>query len=44
MFEEEIGSGLNHDALLGGGQNDHLRKSINNHKNIVISMLGGGNI
>jgi hypothetical protein len=40
-FKEELGSGLCCDALLAGGQNRHLRKAINNHKNTVISPLGG---
>jgi hypothetical protein len=40
-FKEELGSGLCCDALLAGNQNHHLRKEINNHKNIVISPLGG---
>jgi hypothetical protein len=40
-FKEEFGSGLYYDALLAGGRNRHLRKAINNHKNIVISPLGG---
>jgi len=40
-FKEEFGSGLCCDSLLAGGQNRHLRKAINNHKNIVISPLGG---
>ena len=39
-FKEELGSGLC-DALLTGNQNCHLRKMINNHKNTVISPLGG---
>jgi hypothetical protein len=41
FFKEELGSGLCYDALLAGNQNRHLRKAINNHKNIVISLLGG---
>jgi hypothetical protein len=40
-FKEELGSGLGRDVLLAGNQNRHLRKSINNHKNTVISPLGG---
>jgi hypothetical protein len=40
-FKEELGSGLYCDALLAGNQNCHLRKAINNHKNIVISPLSG---
>jgi hypothetical protein len=40
-FKEELGSGLYYDALLAGNQNSHLKKSINNHKNTVISSLGG---
>jgi hypothetical protein len=40
-FKEDLGSGLCCDALLAGGHNHHLRKSINNHKNIVIFPLGG---
>jgi hypothetical protein len=41
LFKEDLGSGLYCDALLAGGHNCHLRKVINNHKNIVISPLGG---
>jgi hypothetical protein len=40
-FKEELGSGLYYDALLVGSHNFHLRKAINNHKNRVISPLGG---
>jgi hypothetical protein len=40
-FKEELGSGLRCDALLVGGHNRHLGKEINNHKNTVISPLGG---
>jgi hypothetical protein len=40
-FKEELGSGLCCDALIAGNQNRHLRKMINNHKNTVISPLGG---
>jgi hypothetical protein len=40
-FKEELGSGLYYDSLLAGNQNFHLRKAINNHKNTVISPLGG---
>jgi hypothetical protein len=40
-FKEYISSDLYCDALLAGGQNRHLRKAINNHKNTVISLLGG---
>jgi hypothetical protein len=40
-FKEELGSGLYCDALLAGDQNRHLRKVIHNHKNTVISPLGG---
>jgi hypothetical protein len=40
-FKEELGSGFCCDALLVGNQNHHLRKAVNNHKNIVISSLGG---
>jgi hypothetical protein len=42
MLEEELGGGLGCDTLLAGGQNGHLRESINNHEYTVISMLGGG--
>jgi hypothetical protein len=41
LFKEDIGSVLYCDALLPGGHNHHLRKEINNQKNIVISPLGG---
>jgi hypothetical protein len=40
-FKEDLGSGLCCDALLVGNQNFHLREAINNHKNKVISPLGG---
>ena len=40
-FKEELGSGLYYDVLLTGNHNRHLRKAINNHKNTVISPLGG---
>jgi hypothetical protein len=40
-FKEEIGSNLYCDIIFSRGQNHHLRKAINNHKNIVISPLGG---
>jgi hypothetical protein len=41
LFKEELASGLCCDVLLAGNQNFHLRKAINNHKNIVISSFGG---
>jgi hypothetical protein len=40
-FKEKLGSGLYCDSLLAGNHNRHIRKEINNHKNIVISPLGG---
>jgi hypothetical protein len=40
-FKEDLDSGLCYDALLAGNHNHHLRKVINNNKNIVISSLGG---
>jgi hypothetical protein len=40
-FKEYIGSGLCCDSLLAGNQNHHIRKAVNNHKNTVISSLGG---
>ena len=42
-FKEDLGNGLYCDALLVGNQNHHLIKAINNHKNTVISPLGGWN-
>jgi hypothetical protein len=42
-FKEELGRGLCFDALLAGGHNRHLGKVIKNHKNTVISPLGGCN-
>jgi hypothetical protein len=39
-FEEELGSGLHCDVLLAGDHNHHLGKSINNHENIIIFLLG----
>jgi hypothetical protein len=41
LFKEDLGSGLYYDDLVASNQNRHLRKVINNHKNIVISPLGG---
>jgi hypothetical protein len=41
-LKEYLGGGLDCDTLLVGGQNGHLRESINNHKYTVIAMLGGG--
>ena len=32
--------GLSCDSLLAGGQNVHLGELINNHKNVIVSMLG----
>jgi hypothetical protein len=40
-FEEEVGSICCCDALLTGCDNGHLRKSINHHKYIIFTMLGG---
>ena len=40
-FKEDLGSGLSSDVLLAGGQNRHLGKVINNHKNTVIASLHG---
>jgi hypothetical protein len=40
-FKEEFSSGLYCDALLAGDHNSHLGKMINNHKNTIISPLGG---
>jgi hypothetical protein len=40
-FKEELGSICCCDILLTGCEDGHLRKSINDHKNIVISLLGG---
>jgi hypothetical protein len=39
-FKEKLGNGLHCDTLLAGCQNGYLRKSINNHKNAVIALLG----
>jgi hypothetical protein len=36
MCEEELGGGLDFDALLAGRQNCHLRESINNHEDTII--------
>jgi len=38
-FEEDIISGLHYDSLLAGGQNCHLGKLINNHKNTIIYVI-----
>jgi hypothetical protein len=40
MFKEEVGGGLDYDALLVGCQNFHLRESINVHEDTVIPMIG----
>jgi hypothetical protein len=40
MLKEEIRHGLNCDILLARCQNGHLGEPINNHNNVVISMLG----
>jgi hypothetical protein len=40
-FKEELGNDLYCDALFASGQNHHLGKAINNHKNTVISPFGG---
>jgi hypothetical protein len=40
-FEDELGSICHYDILLAGCEDGHLRKSINDHKYIVISLLGG---
>jgi hypothetical protein len=40
LLKEELGSELCCDALLTGDKNHHLGKSINNHENTVISLLG----
>lgn len=40
LFEEEISSGFYCDTLLAGIYNGDLRKSINDHKHVVITMLG----
>jgi hypothetical protein len=41
LFKEEIGSIYHCDILLEGCEDGHLRKSINDHKYTVISLLGG---
>jgi hypothetical protein len=40
-FEEELGSIYHCDFPLVGCEDGHLRKPINDHKYIVISLLGG---
>jgi hypothetical protein len=40
MLKEEIGSGLGCDTLLVGCQNCHLRESINDHEDTIITILG----
>jgi len=40
LFEEEFGSVFYYDSLLTGHQYIHLRKSINDHKYTIITMLG----
>ena len=40
-FKEELGSGLYCDSLLADGQDHHLGKAINNHKDMIIFPLGG---
>ena len=41
MLKEELGTDLNYDILLESCQNGHFREPINNHKNVVVPMLGG---
>ena len=40
-FKEELGSDLYCDALLTGDQDHHIGKATKNHKDTVISPLGG---
>ena len=40
MFEEELSSGFNGDALLAGYQYGHLREAIHDHEFTVITKLG----
>ena len=40
MFEEEISSGFNGDALLADYKYGHLREVIHDHKYTVITKLG----
>ena len=40
ILKEDLGHGLSCDSILAGCQNGHLRELINNHKNVVIAMLG----
>jgi hypothetical protein len=41
LFEKELGSICRCDFLLAGCKDNHLRKSINYHKYIIIALLGG---
>ena len=38
-FKEELSSGFSCDTLLAGRQNGHLRESVDDYKNIIVSML-----
>jgi hypothetical protein len=38
-FKEEFSSGFCYDILLAGHHNGHLRESVDDHKNTIISML-----
>jgi hypothetical protein len=40
-FKEELGSIYRCDIIFTGCEDGHLRKPINNHKHVVISLLGG---
>jgi hypothetical protein len=42
MLKEELSSGFGCDTLLTWCQNGHLRELIDNHKDTIITMLGGG--
>jgi hypothetical protein len=39
-LEDDLSNGLGFDNLLAGCQNYHLRVLINDHEDIVITMLG----
>jgi len=40
MLKEQLSSVLDYDAPLARSQNYHLREFINDHEDIVITMLG----
>jgi hypothetical protein len=42
ILKDYLSSGFDYDTLLTWCQNGHLRESIENHKDTIVTMLGGG--